>query len=138
VEEPVKGNGYNMYDYRGSAGPVPWTSSSFPEEDAIGVMHKVHVGDQGRRYYHRFMTFTKDKKPSRVSCYVRMTKERVEYWSGMCPSIDGNSYHICYGLKDSEGYVSELSKESIEALLFHSLHGNSVPSTTRFSVLKQY
>lgn len=131
---------FNVKEYRGSAGPVPWSSATHPNERYLCVMHKVYIGGDGRRYYHRFMTLNKDLKPSRVSCFVRMTKEKVEYWSGMCPSLDGNSYWITYGLKDSEGYIAELESKDIEELLFYSLEGDGsmVPTQKRFEVLAKY
>ncbi len=131
---------FNIKEYRGSAGPVAWSSAAFPDERWLCVMHKVYIGGDGRRYYHRFMTLDKDLKPSRVSCFVRMTKERVEYWSGMCPSLDGNSYWITYGLKDSEGYIAELESKEIEELLFYILKmdGTMTPTQKRFEVLAKY
>jgi hypothetical protein len=83
----------------------------------LAVIHKVYIGGDGRRYYHRFITFNEDMMPSRVSRFVRMTQERVEYWSGMCPSDSG--YFITYGLKDSEAYIAEMTAESIEGLLVY-------------------
>ena len=131
---------FNMKEYRGSAGPVAWRSEAFPAERYLCVMHKVYIGGDGRRYYHRFMTLDKDLKPSRVSSFVRMTKEKVEYWSGMCCSLDGNSYWITYGLKDSEGYIAELESSNIEELLFYSFEGEGsmLPAQKRFEVLAKY
>jgi hypothetical protein len=105
----------SLKEYRGSAGPVAWSSATHPGEAYICVIHKVHIGDDGRRYYHRFLTLNADFSPSRVSRFVRMTQERVEYWSGMCRSPNG--YYVTYGLKDSEAYIAEISKEDIELRL---------------------
>uniref|UniRef100_A0A6C0DQB3 Uncharacterized protein n=1 Tax=viral metagenome TaxID=1070528 RepID=A0A6C0DQB3_9ZZZZ len=136
--EGGEGSSYELKESRGSAGPVPWTSSHVPEEAYLCVLHKVYIGGDGRRYYHRFMTLDSEMKPSRVSCFVRMTKEKVEYWSGMCPSISGDSYWITYGLKDSEGYLAEMPKEEIESLMFYNLKGPSVPSKEQFARLKNF
>ena len=114
-------NGYHLKEYRGSAGPVPWSSAAYPDEAYLCVMHKVQSSNEGRRYYHRFMTLNKDLTPSRVSCFVRMTKERVEYWSGMCQSLEGDSYYITYGLKDSEAYLAEMNTRDIENLMLYDL-----------------
>jgi hypothetical protein len=114
VPIPVKPLAFMLKEYRGSAGPVAWSSATHPEEAYICVIHKVHIVDDGRRYYHRFLTLNADFSPSRVSRFVRMTQERVEYWSGMCCSPNG--YYVTYGLKDSEAYIAELSKELIEGL----------------------
>jgi hypothetical protein len=117
----------SLHEYRGSAGPAKWSSAARPDEAYLCVMHKVYIGGDGRRYYHRFMTLDRDLKPSRVSCWVRMTKERVEYWSGLTPSIEGDSYHVVYGLKDSEAYIAELKTGDIEATLFYDMKTKTVP-----------
>jgi hypothetical protein len=96
---------------------------------------KVYVGDEGRRYYHRFMTLDRAYRPSRVSCFVRFTKERVEYWSGMCPSLEGDSYWITYGLKDAEAYIAEMLTTSIEPLLMYNLNGSTKPTVERLAVI---
>jgi hypothetical protein len=116
-------NGWHMKEWRGSAGPVSWRSEAYPEERYLCVMHKVQIGGDGRWYYHRFMTLDKDLKPSRVSCFVRMSKERVEYWSGMCSSLEKEgSYKIVYGLKDSEAYIADVDGSYIDSLLFYDLN----------------
>lgn len=130
---------YSLHEYRGSAGPAAWSSSARPDEAYLCVMHKVYIGGEGRRYYHRFMTLDKDLRPSRVSCWVRMTKERVEYWSGLTPSIEGDSYHIVYGTKDSEAYIAELKTEDIEATLFYDLKAQTaLPFPERLKAIKKY
>lgn len=116
AKDSVRPLPYKLREYRGSAGPVPWRSTN-PDERWLAVIHKVYIGGEGRRYYHRFITFNEDMMPSRVSRFVRMTQERVEYWSGMCPSDSG--YFITYGLKDSEAYIAEMTTESIEGLLVY-------------------
>jgi tetratricopeptide (TPR) repeat protein len=118
-----------LKEYRGSAGPAPWKSAVVPDEAYLCVMHKVYIGDDGRRYYHRFMTLDKDLRPSRVSCFVRMTKERVEYWSGMCPSLEGDSYWITYGTRDSEAYIAEMLTTDIEPLLMYNLKTGAIKPT---------
>lgn len=124
-----EGSPITLKEYRGSAGPVPWHSAAAPAERYLAVIHKVQIGGEGRRYYHRFMTLDAEYKPSRVSCFVRLTKERVEYWSGMCPSIEGDTMWITYGVKDSEAYAAEMRKEEIEKLLFYSFVPATVPVT---------
>jgi glycosyltransferase involved in cell wall biosynthesis len=128
-----------LREYRGSAGPVAWSSSKVPDEAYLCVAHKVYIGDEGRRYYHRFITLDKDLRPSRVSCFVRMTKERVEYWSGMCPSIRGDSMWITYGTKDSEGYIAELPLEEIESLMMYNMKtGTATDTRERLQVIRKY
>jgi hypothetical protein len=92
-------------------------------------MHKVYIGEDGRRYYHRFMTLDSNLQPSRVSCFVRFTKERVEYWSGMCPSLGGDSYLITYGTRDSEAYIAEMGAADIEPLLMYNMKTGAVKPT---------
>jgi len=133
VKVEMNGSPLNLREYRGSAGPVPWTSSSASasakEEAYICVMHKVYIGEDGRRYYHRFMTLDSNLQPSRVSCFVRFTKERVEYWSGMCPSLGGDSYFITYGTRDSEAYIAEMGAADIEPLLMYNMKTGAVKPT---------
>ena len=113
--------GFNLKEWRGSAGPVAWSSEEYPEEAYLCVMHKVQIGGDGRWYYHRFLTLDKDFKPSRLSGFVRMSKERVEYVSGMCKAIGDNAYYITYGVKDSEAYIAKMESKEIEKLFFYNL-----------------
>jgi len=133
VKVEMNGSPLNLREYRGSAGPVPWTSSSasadVKDEAYLCVMHKVYIGEDGRRYYHRFMTLDSNLQPSRVSCFVRFTKERVEYWSGMCPSLSGDSYFITYGTRDSEAYIAEMGSADIEPLLMYNMKTGAVKPT---------
>jgi len=129
----------SLKEYRGSAGPAAWSSDLRKDEAYLCVMHKVYIGGDGRRYYHRFMTLDRDLRPSRVSCWVRMTKERVEYWSGLTPSIEGDTYWVVYGTKDSEAYISELKKEDIEATLFYDMKAQEMlPFPERVKRLEKY
>jgi hypothetical protein len=127
-----------LREYRGSAGPVSWTSDTVTDEAFLCVMHKVYIGDEGRRYYHRFMTLDRNLRPSRVSCFVRLTKERVEYWSGMCASLEGDSMWITYGTRDSEAYIAEMLLTDIEPLLMYNIKTGGVqPTTERLKTLSR-
>jgi hypothetical protein len=128
----------NLKEYRGSAGPIPWTSHTY-KEAYLCVMHKVYAGNDGRRYYHRFMTLDADLNPSRVSCFVRFTKERVQYWSGMCVSTEGDSLWITYGTRDSEAYIAEMLASEIEPLLMYNLKtGEIKPTSERLATIRKY
>lgn len=129
-----------LKEYRGSAGPVGWKSKTVEDEKYLCVMHKVYIGGEGRRYYHRFMTLDRNMMPSRVSTWVRMTKERVEYWSSLCENAEGDGYWITYGLKDSEGYIAEMTKDQIENVLVYSMKDSSktIPFKERLVRLKEY
>ena len=136
VKVETSGGSLSLKEYRGSAGPVPWSSPVVADEAYLCVMHKVYIGDDGRRYYHRFMTLDKDLRPSRVSCFVRFTKERVEYWSGMCASLEGDSFWITYGTRDSEAYIAEMLATSIEPLMMYNLKTGAVkPTLERLKIL---
>jgi hypothetical protein len=130
---------FSLREYRGSAGPAEWNSEAVPTERWLCVMHKVYIGGDGRRYYHRFITLDKDMRPSRVSCWVRMTGERVEYWSGIARGVgeDGApTYWVTYGLQDSQAYVAELDAAAIERLLFYTLgSGAAVSVKDRFTAV---
>jgi hypothetical protein len=85
------------------------------------------------------MTLDKELKPSRVSCFVRFTKERVEYWSGMCESVEKDSVWITYGTKDAEAYIAEIRLTDIEPLLMYNLKTGAVQSTVeRLATLRAY
>jgi glycosyltransferase involved in cell wall biosynthesis len=134
VDTTASGQKFSLKEYRGSAGPAEWQApagSPFSDERWLCVMHKVYIGGDGRRYYHRFITLDKDLLPSRVSCWVRMTNERVEYWSGIARGVgeDGAAtYWVTYGLQDSQAYVAELGAAEIERLLFYSLKTGVAPT----------
>ena len=139
VDVPTNSQVLSLKEYRGSAGPTPWASKSHPDEAYLCVMHKVYIGDEGRRYYHRFMTLDAGLKPSRVSCFVRFTKERVEYWSGMCQSVEKDSVWITYGTKDAEAYIAEMLLTDIEPLLMYNMKtGVTAPTTERLSAIQKY
>ena len=116
---------YSLENYRGSANPVEWSSLSFPDELYLCVIHKVQSSADGRRYYHRFITLDKHLKPSRVSHFLRLTTERIEYWSCMCLSIEKDSYWVSYGVKDSEAWLAEFKKEFVEEALVYSFSSNA-------------
>jgi hypothetical protein len=86
------------------------------------------------------MTLGADLKPSRVSCFVRMTKERVEYWSGMTRSLEGDSYWITYGVKDSEAYIAEMRTDEIENVMLYNFadRSKSVPMKECLQHLKRF
>lgn len=134
---------FKLREYRGSAGPAAWsapTGSPFSDEAWLCVMHKVYIGGDGRRYYHRFLTLDEQLRPSRASCWVRMTGERVEYWSGIAKGTgeDGAAtYWVTYGLQDSQAYVAELGAAEIEQLMFYDLkEGRSTPVRDRFKLIR--
>jgi hypothetical protein len=68
-----------------------------------------------------------------------MTKERVEYWSGMCPSIEGDGYWITYGTRDSEAYIAEMLRSDIEPLMMYNLKtGTARPTRDCLEAIKAY
>jgi tetratricopeptide (TPR) repeat protein len=139
VDVPTTSGALSLKEYRGSAGPTPWRSATHPHEAYLCVMHKVYIGDEGRRYYHRFMTLDAELRPSRVSCFVRFTKERVEYWSGMCESVEKDSVWLTYGTKDAEAYIAEMRLTDIEPLMMYNLKTGAVkPTVERLATLRAY
>ena len=129
---------YSLAGYRGSAAPVPWKSAAYPDEIYLCAVHKVHVGSEGRRYHQRFVTLGSDLRPSRISCFLRMTTKKVEYWSGLCPSLSRRpgiieSYWLAYGLDDSQAWLAEIGAAEIEARLWYDVRGVGVPFMSRRS-----
>jgi tetratricopeptide (TPR) repeat protein len=130
---------YSLAGYRGSAAPVAWRSVAFPDERYLCAVHKVYSGSEGRRYYQRFVTLGSDLRPSRISCFLRMTTKKVEYWSGLCPSLGRRpglieSYWLAYGLDDSQAWLAEIGAAEIEARLWYDARkGVGVPFSSRKS-----
>ncbi len=71
-----------------------------------------------------------------------MTKERVEYWSGIARGVgeDGAAtYWVTYGLQDSQAYVAELGADEIEKLMIYSFKdGASVAFRDRLERVRGY
>ena len=130
---------YSLASYRGSAAPVAWRSAAYPDEQYLCAVHKVSVGSDGRRYHQRFVTLGSDLRPSRISCFLRMTTKKVEYWSGLCPSLGRRpglieSYWLAYGINDSQAWLAEIGAAEIEARLWYDARqGVGVPFTSRKS-----
>ena len=130
---------YSLAGYRGSAAPVVWRSTAYPDERYLCAVHKVSVGSNGRRYHQRFVTLGSDLRPSRISCFLRMTTKKVEYWSGLCPSLSRRpglieSYWLAYGLDDSQAWLVEIGAAEIEARLWYNARqGVGVPFSLRRS-----
>jgi hypothetical protein len=130
---------YSLAGYRGSAAPVAWRSVAFPDERYLCAVHKVYSGSEGRRYYQRFVTLGSDLQPSRISCFLRMTTKKVEYWSGLCPSLGRRpglieSYWLAYGINDSQAWLAEIGAAEIEARLWYDARrGVGVPFSSRKS-----
>lgn len=117
-----KSDKISLDGFRGSAGPVPWRSEKESSERFLMVIHNSHYSDGGRRYYHRFLTLDYNLKPVRLSLVCRWTDDSIEYVSGLCPKRCGeDAYIVVFGTKDSEAYLAEMSKESIEKMLWFSV-----------------
>ena len=115
--------GITFDNLRGSAPPVPWTSAKHTDEALLLVVHFCHygTGDEGRRYYHRFMTLDSDLKPSRISRIFSLCDEQIQYVAGMCPSIDGKGYVLTYGVNDSQAWATDVDSTVIEEALCYDL-----------------
>jgi hypothetical protein len=68
-----------------------------------------------------------------------MTTKKVEYWSGLCPSLGRRpglieSYWLAYGLDDSQAWLAEIGAAEIEARLWYDARkGVGVPFSSRKS-----
>jgi hypothetical protein len=47
----------------------------------------------------------------------------------MCASLEGDSYWITYGTKDSEAYIAEMPFKDVEPLLMYNLKTGAVQPT---------
>lgn len=107
--------------FRGSAPPVPWSSAAHPEEAWLMVVHCCHYGNEGRRYYHRFLTLGRDLKPRRVSKLFTVSDEDIQYVSGLSQAIEEGRYVLTYGVNDSQAWALEVEAGSIESALRFSV-----------------
>ncbi len=121
---PKPGLGITFDNLRGSAPPVAWKSAAWGREALVMVVHFCFYGsgDEGRRYYHRFITLNDDLTPSRISRIFSLCDDKIQYVAGMCPAISGNGYVLTYGVGDSQAWAIEVTKETIEGSLEYSLN----------------
>ena len=111
---------------RGSAAPVPWTSSQVLKEAWLMVVHFSHYGGGSssggpRKYYHRFLTLDENLIPSRISKIFTSGGELVQYIAGLCPSLNAGRYVMTMGVNDSQAWALETEASTIEAALIHVL-----------------
>lgn len=114
--------GVSFDGLRGSAPPVVWSSSAFPNESLVLIVHYSYYGGEGRRYYHRFLTLDNKLQPSRLSkTFIIANDEAIQYVSGMCESLNEGGYVITYGVNDCKAFASEVEKKTIEEALVYKL-----------------
>jgi hypothetical protein len=120
---PAAKCGITFDNLRGSAPPVAWRSATWPREAFILVVHFCYygAGDEGRRYYHRFMTLNDDLTPSRMSRIFSLCDDKIQYVAGMCPTIDGKGFVLTYGVGDSQAWAAEVLSEVVEGALEYYL-----------------
>jgi len=108
---------------RGSAPPVPWSSAARPNEALVLVAHFCYYGsgNEGRRYYHRFITMDSSLKPSRMSNIFTLCDDAIQYVSGMCEAITKGYYVLSYGVNDSQAWGVEVANTVIEASLTYAV-----------------
>ncbi len=120
---PPAACGITFDNLRGSAPPVPWKSATQPREALVMVVHFCFygAGDEGRRYYHRFITLNDDLTPSRISRIFSLCDDKIQYVAGMCERIGGGGYVLTYGVGDSQAWAAEVATEVVEAALEYRL-----------------
>ena len=120
---PPAASGITFDNLRGSAPPVPWKSAAFGREALIMVVHFCFygAGDEGRRYYHRFITLNDDLTPSRISRIFSLCDDKIQYVAGMCPTVDGKGLVLTYGVGDSQAWAAEVALEVVEGSLEYRL-----------------
>lgn len=121
--KPPATSGITFDNLRGSAPPVAWKSQTRSDEVLILVAHFCYYGsgNEGRRYYHRFITMGADLKPRRMSRIFSLCDDKIQYVAGMCERIGGGGYVITYGVNDSQAWAIEVAAETIEAALEYHL-----------------
>ncbi len=120
---PPAACGITFDNLRGSAPPVPWKSAACPREALIIVVHFCFygAGDEGRRYYHRFITLNDDLTPSRISRIFSLCDDKIQYVAGMCPTVDGKGLVLTYGVGDSQAWAAEVALEVVEEAMEYRL-----------------
>ena len=107
---------------RGSAAPVPWRSTTHPNEQWLMVAHFSYYGGGsssggGRKYYHRFITLGADLVPSRISKIFSVGDAHIQYVAGMCEALTAGNYVVTMGVNDSEAWAVEIAGSVIEEAL---------------------
>jgi hypothetical protein len=110
----------------GSAAPVPWQSKKFPSEAWLMIVHfydsdSWDIFGGNRVYYHQFMTLDINLVPSRISHIFTFAKERIQYISGLCESLQDGRYVITAGINDSQAWALEVEAAVIENALIKKL-----------------
>jgi len=106
----TKSSQFDFSGFRGSAGPINF------DNGFLTVVHEVIFTHSGRIYLHRFVWLDQYWNPSKISYLFYFDSKGVEYCSGMCNSHN-DSIYLTVGLNDSEAFIYELSKSSINQML---------------------
>jgi tetratricopeptide (TPR) repeat protein len=123
---------------KGSTAPVYFRSEN-SKEHFIMIVHYCHYGGEGRRYYNRFLTLDKNMYPVRFSRGFKLTETNIEYVSGMCEDIrNKKTYNICYGINDSEAFVTNIDSESIESILWYDIQSGGIDCDKRLKYMTSY
>jgi hypothetical protein len=101
---------FNLSQFRGSGGPIKYN------EGYLGIIHEVYfVGPKGlRRYYHRFVWYSKDFKVTKITIPFYFFNNGIEYVCGMEMSISGKSILLGLGVLDKEAHICEIDLELVE------------------------
>lgn len=114
-------NGFTFDGLRGSAAPIPWACDSNSTEAMLMVVHYSYYGNEGRRYYHRFLTLNGSLQPVRMSKTFVLCDDAVQYVSGLAPSLTAGNFIVTYGVNDSQAWAVELTGDVIERSLVYTL-----------------
>jgi len=111
---------------RGGAAPVPWRSDRVPTEAWLMIVHfydsdNWDIFGGNRVYYHQFMTLDENLIPSRISNVFTFSKERIQYISGLCESLQNGHYVLTAGINDSQAWALEVERSVIEISLINKL-----------------
>jgi hypothetical protein len=102
---------------------VPWTSAACPEEAFLLVVHFCYYGsgNEGRRYYHRFMTLRDDLTPSRIGKIFSLCDDQIQYVAGLAPAVwdRPGKFVMTYGVGDSQAWGVEVDSGVIEESLVY-------------------
>ena len=121
VVEWTPAGGTTFDGLRGSAAPVPWNSKAMTKEAWLMVVHFSAYYENGRKYYHRFLTLDEQLIPSRISKIFVVGGESIQYVAGLCESLIPERYVMTMGVDDSQAWALETEKLVIENSLIYVL-----------------
>lgn len=93
----------------------------------IAVVHEAQTlpGSHKRYYYHRFVQFDKDLRPTKISKPFYFNQKLIEFCAGLCRHPDGDRLVISYGEEDKEARLATVLADEVKRMEWISLNSKS-------------